>query len=85
MKRLRAVRMHTRPARKRARPGGRFTAILGSVWLALHPLASAALAHGFDGPREERLNIGLVLLSFALIGAFVYLATQKGGRAKGGL
>lgn len=44
-------------------------------------LVTTALAHGGSRIEDERLNIGLVALSFALIGAFLYLAAQgRGGR-----
>jgi len=55
-------------------------------WAAAAILGSAgarALAHGFDGGDEDPLNPFLIALSFALIGAFVYLATRKSGPAAG--
>lgn len=53
--------------------------VLGAV---LH-LAEKALAHGSFSLDDERLNVGLVALSFAMIAAFAFLATQrKGGRGQ---
>lgn len=51
----------------------------GSACLIVGLSATRALAHAGFSLEEERLNIGLVALSFALIAAFVYLAAQGRG------
>lgn len=61
----------------------RLAAFGTALGMSLQLAYSRALAHGFDGADEERLNVGLVLLSFALIGAFVYITTLKRGRPGG--
>jgi len=39
--------------------------------------AGRALAHGSMSLDEERLSVGLVALSFAMIAAFVYLVAKS--------
>jgi len=69
------------PLIKRAAKHVPAAALLAATYV--HHFFSQALAHGVGGQDEERLNVALVVLSFALIGAFVFVATQKRGRAGG--
>ena len=56
-----------------------FAGAMGGLAVGLH--AMRALAHVGMRIEDERLNIGLVVLSFVLIGAFIYVAAQgRGGR-----
>lgn len=66
--------MRSRHGRERL-ASNRLLSWVTALWLTVLS-AGRALAHGGFSLEEERLNVGLVTLSFAMIAAFIYLATQ---------